>query len=49
MPQLVKGGKYVFGWSIISEYGGILIPEEALHEYQQVSKIGLKISTSGRI
>ena len=34
MPQLVKGGKYVFGWSIISEYGGILIPEEALHEYQ---------------
>ena len=34
MPQLVKFGKYVFGWSIISEDGGILIPEEARQEYQ---------------
>ena len=34
MPQLVKGGKYVFGWSIISEDGEIPIPEEAFYEYQ---------------
>ena len=34
MPQLVKGGKYVFGWSLISEDGGILIPEEAWREYR---------------
>jgi len=34
MPQLVKGGKYVFGWSVISQDGGILIPEEARQEYQ---------------
>ena len=34
MPQIVKGGKYVFGWSIISEDGGVLIPEEARLEYQ---------------
>jgi bifunctional DNA-binding transcriptional regulator/antitoxin component of YhaV-PrlF toxin-antitoxin module len=34
MPQLVKGGKYVFGWSIISEDGGVLIPEEARREYK---------------
>jgi bifunctional DNA-binding transcriptional regulator/antitoxin component of YhaV-PrlF toxin-antitoxin module len=34
MPQLVRGGKYVFGWSVISEDGGILIPEEARQEYQ---------------
>lgn len=34
MPQLARGGKYVFGWSVISEDGGILIPEEAGQEYQ---------------
>ena len=34
MPQLVKGGKYVFGWSIIGADGSILLPEEARHEYQ---------------
>ena len=34
MPQLVKGGKYVFGWSVVSEDGKILIPEEAKREYQ---------------
>ena len=34
MPQLVRGGKYVFGWSIISEDGRILIPEEARQEYK---------------
>lgn len=34
MPQLVKGGKYVFGWSVVSETGDILIPEEAWQEYQ---------------
>jgi len=34
MPQLAKGGKYVYSWSIINEDGGILLPEEARHEYQ---------------
>ncbi len=34
MPQLVKGGKYVFGWSVVSEDGIIPIPEEARREYQ---------------
>ena len=33
MPQLVKGGKYVFGWSIISKDGQIIIPPEACKEY----------------
>jgi len=33
MPQLSKGGKYVFGWSKIREDGGVLIPDEALQEY----------------
>lgn len=34
MPQLVKGGKYIFGWSVVSATGNILIPEEAWQEYQ---------------
>jgi hypothetical protein len=33
MPQLVKGGKYVFGWSKIHPKGKIIIPPEALEEY----------------
>ena len=33
MPQLVKGGKYVFGWSFVSKDGRIIIPEEARQEY----------------
>ena len=34
MPQLVKGGKNVFGWSIVSKNGDIKIPEEVLEEYR---------------
>lgn len=33
MPQLVKGGKYVFGWTEISPDGCIRIPPEAASEY----------------
>ncbi|TXT67364.1 MAG: hypothetical protein BAJALOKI1v1_110019 [Promethearchaeota archaeon] len=33
MPQLVKGGKYVFGWIKIRAGGELKIPEEALNEY----------------
>ena len=33
MPQLVRGGKYIFGWSHVSETGRIRIPEEAREEY----------------
>jgi len=33
MPQLEKGGKYIFGWSVIHEGGQIRIPDEAMkHE-----------------
>lgn len=34
MPQLVKGGKYIFGWSKIGPNGVIKIPEEASSEYK---------------
>jgi len=33
MPQLVKGGKYVYGWSKVSNIGKIAIPDEAKEEY----------------
>lgn len=33
MPQLVKGGKHVFGWSLVGYTGQIIIPPEALQEY----------------
>ena len=33
MPQLIKGGKYVFGWTIVHSDGAILIPPEAMEEY----------------
>jgi hypothetical protein len=33
MPQLVKGGKWVFGWCIVGPAGEIQIPPEAYVEY----------------
>ncbi|MBN1538400.1 MAG: hypothetical protein JW908_16810 [Anaerolineales bacterium] len=33
MPQIAKGGKYIFGWSLVREDGRLKIPEEALEEY----------------
>ncbi|MBU7033302.1 MAG: hypothetical protein HXS53_12290 [Theionarchaea archaeon] len=33
MPQLVRGGKYVFAWSIVGRDGRIRIPDEAVTEY----------------
>ena len=34
MPQLVKGGKYVFGWTVLNEDFKIRIPDEAYDEYE---------------
>ena len=33
MPQIVKGGKYIFGWSRVGEKGEIVLPVEAVKEY----------------
>jgi hypothetical protein len=33
MPQLVKGGKWVFGWVVVGEEGWINIPPDAWDEY----------------
>jgi len=34
MPQIVKGGKNVFGWSLVRNDGKVVIPPEAFEEYQ---------------
>ncbi len=33
MPQLEKGGKYVFGWSGIRPDGSVRLPDEVIREY----------------
>ena len=33
MPQIIKGGKYLFGWSKVGVKGKIKIPLEAYEEY----------------
>jgi bifunctional DNA-binding transcriptional regulator/antitoxin component of YhaV-PrlF toxin-antitoxin module len=33
MPQLARGGKYVYGWSKVGDQGRIPIPSEAMNEY----------------
>jgi bifunctional DNA-binding transcriptional regulator/antitoxin component of YhaV-PrlF toxin-antitoxin module len=33
MPRLVKGGKYVYGWSKVGSEGRVAVPNEALAEY----------------
>ncbi|MFO7797921.1 MAG: hypothetical protein ACQERB_09975 [Promethearchaeati archaeon] len=33
MPYLVKGGKFVYGWSKINDDSEIKIPDEALRDY----------------
>jgi hypothetical protein len=33
MPQLVKGGKWVFGWVVVRPRNKITIPPEAYREY----------------
>lgn len=33
MPQMNKGGKFIFGWSLIREDGRVRFPEQAIREY----------------
>ena len=34
MPQMSKGGKYIFGWSEIREDGALIFPTPAVEEYK---------------
>jgi len=33
MPRFVKGGKYVYGWSEVGSEGRVVVPDEALADY----------------
>lgn len=33
MPQVTKGGKYIFGWSIVGDTGLVALPAMAVEEY----------------
>ena len=49
MPQLNKGGKYVFGWSVIGADGTIHFPTMALSEYNLTSEPEIIIFTGSKI
>ncbi|MBN1286632.1 MAG: hypothetical protein JXB47_14635 [Anaerolineae bacterium] len=34
MPQIAKGGKWVFGWVVVGPDGAICVPPEAWQEYE---------------
>ena len=34
MPQMTKGGKYIFGWSRIRVNGELIFPRMAVDEYK---------------
>ena len=47
MPQMNKGGKFIFGKSIIRNGGIIQIPEQAIREYN-ISSEGKSYLFTGR-
>lgn len=49
MPQLNKGGKYVFGWSVIGAEGTIHFPTMALSEYNLTSDPEIIIFTGSEV
>ena len=49
MPQLNKGGKYVFGWSVIGADGTICFPSMAQSEYNLTSESEIILFTGSKI
>lgn len=48
MPQLNKGGKYVFGWSLVGADGTVRLPPEATAEYGLLGDQSVIIFTGSR-
>jgi hypothetical protein len=46
VPQVTKGGKYVFGISVIRPDGAVIIPPEAMQEYKY-SDVDIVLLMSG--
>ena len=49
MPQLNKGGKYVFGWSLIRNDGIIQFPQSVLDEYHLTNESRIIIFTGSKV
>ena len=49
MPQLNKGGKFVFGLSVIHENRSVQIPPQAINEYRLSNENKIIISTGSKI
>ena len=48
MPQLIRGGKWVYGWSVVGMDCRIPIPEEAKEEYGLSSGAGVIVMSGSR-
>jgi hypothetical protein len=48
LPRLVKGGKYVYGWSQVGYDGKIVIPDEALTEYSLKSPTNVMVLSGSK-
>jgi hypothetical protein len=48
MPQLVKGGKYVFGWTVLRDDLRIRIPDETYEEYKFIKTDQLIIMSGSK-
>lgn len=49
MPQMSKGGKFIFGKSIIKENGSVQIPAQAMAEYSITSEKKVYLFTGSKI
>ena len=48
MPQMNKGGKFIFGKSVIREDGTVQIPAQAMEEYQITSEKKVYLFTGSK-
>jgi len=48
MPQLTKGGKWVFGWAVVGQQNDILIPPAAYSEYCFQAEEGVVFTRGSR-
>ena len=48
MPQLVRGGKWVYGWSVVGMDCRVPVPEEAKEEYGLSSDAGVIVMSGSR-
>jgi len=48
VPQMNKGGKFIFGKSIVHEYGTIQFPPQAIEEYEITSENKIYLFTGSK-